>query len=147
MVGIWHAYAVVDQSWKEHTALYRQATCLSFASAYRLSKQSQFPLFGLTAQVVSFMLERKASICSKGSFLFLLSLCPHRRGGGRWAVSDWCHRAFVFTSIGRNIKHLIDRPDEEYCFRLHKVCCTCAHSRDIQQDFGVDIFLVVWFFK
>lgn len=22
--------------------------------------------------------------------------------------------------IGRNIKHLIDRPDEEYCFRLHK---------------------------
>ena len=24
------------------------------------------------------------------------------------------------TYIGRNIKHLIDRPDEEYCFRLHK---------------------------
>ena len=23
-------------------------------------------------------------------------------------------------SIGRNIKHLIDRPDEDYCFRLHK---------------------------
>jgi len=22
--------------------------------------------------------------------------------------------------IGRNIKHLIDRPDEDYCFRLHK---------------------------
>jgi 60S ribosome subunit biogenesis protein NIP7 len=22
--------------------------------------------------------------------------------------------------IGRNIKHLIDRPDEEFCFRLHK---------------------------
>ncbi|EKX39066.1 hypothetical protein GUITHDRAFT_160041 [Guillardia theta CCMP2712] len=24
------------------------------------------------------------------------------------------------TYIGRNIKHLIDRPDEEYCFRLQK---------------------------
>ena len=24
------------------------------------------------------------------------------------------------TYIGRNVKHLIDRPDEEYCFRLHK---------------------------
>ena len=23
-------------------------------------------------------------------------------------------------SIGRNIKHMIDRPDEPYCFRLHK---------------------------
>lgn len=29
--------------------------------------------------------------------------------------------AFLFaSSIGRNIKHLIDRPDEDYCFRLHK---------------------------
>src|SRR4051812_46182425 len=24
------------------------------------------------------------------------------------------------SSIGRNIRHLIDRPDEEYCFRLQK---------------------------
>jgi ribosome biogenesis protein Nip4 len=29
------------------------------------------------------------------------------------------HLSFV-RSIGRNIKHLIDRPDEDYCFRLHK---------------------------
>ena len=25
----------------------------------------------------------------------------------------------LFYSIGRNIKHLIARPDEKYCFRLH----------------------------
>jgi IS5 family transposase len=40
-------------------------------------------------------------------------------------------------SIGRNIKHLIDRPDEEYCFRLHKervyymsqsLCRRAAHA-------------------
>ncbi|KAJ1470114.1 hypothetical protein T484DRAFT_1918140 [Baffinella frigidus] len=39
--------------------------------------------------------------------------------------------------IGRNIKHLIDRPDEEYCFRLHKervyymsqsLCRRAAHA-------------------
>ena len=27
---------------------------------------------------------------------------------------------FSLTSIGRNIRHLIERPDEEYCFRLQK---------------------------
>ena len=28
--------------------------------------------------------------------------------------------AVIVLSIGRNIRHLIDRPDEEYCFRLQK---------------------------
>lgn len=31
-----------------------------------------------------------------------------------------CLSVSVHLSIGRNIRHLIDRPDEEYCFRLQK---------------------------
>jgi hypothetical protein len=31
-----------------------------------------------------------------------------------------CRGSTPRCSIGRNIKQLIDRPDEPYCFRLHK---------------------------
>jgi ribosome biogenesis protein Nip4 len=49
----------------------------------------------------------------------MLSLRPRRSIRRALFVARVCVRRRPL-SIGRNIRHLIDRPDEEYCFRLQK---------------------------
>jgi hypothetical protein len=66
--------------------------------------------------------------------------CSRVPSGGRslrCTVAAWARLSPRSRSIGRNIKHLIDREDEPHCFRLHKERVYYVSERVMRQATSV----------